>query len=327
MGIGFTSHNMKEKSGCSKYTKEQARRISRSESIPEASHCARGRRFLQYRATTIHSSGHRPSKSFHSQLIGGYQNLSCYLTHALSEKESDSLLAGAKLTRDLSVRELIVPGLIPSEIFQFDLIVDAANNICINVGMKNESTTGRHLHRLDGYVDLFQTQCEKAIKKSGLLDDGTFDLTVRSVQLRPYSDRVTPRREYVFIPELTFSRLYQIYKPACVIHQPIPEKRSLSRIRTAGSCHRGIDSSKFLGLSHDPICRRSCWTTWVIPENVTQGSVTTPRTACLLLSNAANAWCGFIGPVRSGTRGSDLLAPDVRSIEPSGSGLAQDADE
>ncbi|KAJ7573498.1 hypothetical protein C8J56DRAFT_903304 [Mycena floridula] len=143
--------------------------------------------------------------STHSSLEG-IKNLSCYLAPALSKKESDSLLVGAKLAgldhlesieQGFSLSKLMVMCTISPEIFPFDLIVDAANNICISVGMENGSTTP--MLNIRASKILFQ------VDKSGLLDDGRSDLTVLSVPLRRQSDRVAPRRDYVFIPELTFS--------------------------------------------------------------------------------------------------------------------------
>ncbi|KAJ7573495.1 hypothetical protein C8J56DRAFT_1033790 [Mycena floridula] len=254
--------------------------------------------------------------------LGSLQTLSCYLAHALTGCERDCLLAGAKL---------------------FDLIIDAANNISISVGVRqNEIWTERRLDNVGGYFEVFQRQCSKEFDSakserngaglSETSDDVTpvkFDLDVESLSFTLPGDiptSRTPQREYVFIPERTSISLRRISeKYDNLIRLLSDETVSIDRWRrnapfpapstVAHRCPEYRRQEVTMGTLVTPSVQSA--TNW-LRKGLSTAPASKPMMGYLPLSNAASAWCGLIANVNSNqpmTCYKDRSAHHVRNIK------------
>ncbi|KAJ7581304.1 hypothetical protein C8J56DRAFT_262045 [Mycena floridula] len=91
--------------------------------------------------------------------FGGFKSLVCYLADALSHSETESLVAGAQLIRDISSGLdylASIEQIVAVSRLTFDLLVDENNNVCISVGLREEDETGTQENE---YLDVFHNLC------------------------------------------------------------------------------------------------------------------------------------------------------------------------
>ncbi|KAJ7581247.1 hypothetical protein C8J56DRAFT_1102116 [Mycena floridula] len=132
--------------------------------------------------------------------LDGFRSLVCYLADALSHSETESLIVGAQVIRDVS-SGLDYLGSIEQTFaisrLTFDLLVDENNNICITVGLGEENVTGT---QEDRYIDVFHKLCIKNANNECYLDNSETTQRRKHVLESDLSPN-EPRREYAFIPD------------------------------------------------------------------------------------------------------------------------------
>ncbi|KAJ7573497.1 hypothetical protein C8J56DRAFT_1173548 [Mycena floridula] len=256
--------------------------------------------------------------------LGSFQTLSCYLAHALTGCERDSLLAGAKLMRDFSAGLDHIESVQLEQRFSlskltFDLIIDAANNISISVGVRqNEVWTERRSDNAGGYFEVFQRQCSKEFDSakserngagfSETSDDVTpvkFDLDVESLSFTLPGDIPTsrmPRREYVFISERTSISLRQISERYDNLIRLLSDE-TVSIDRWRRNAPFPTPSTVAHRCPGYPGYRRQeKGVQYAINWSRKVSSAALPMTGYVPLFNVASAWCGIITNVKSSQR-------------------------
>ncbi|KAJ7581283.1 hypothetical protein C8J56DRAFT_1168807 [Mycena floridula] len=234
--------------------------------------------------------------------FGGFKSLACYLADALSHSETESLVAGAQLIRDISSgldylgsieQTFAVSRLI------FDLLVDQNNNICITVGLGDEDKTGTHE---DGYLDVFHKLCLKTFLEANNechLDHAQVLATVTESRYEPdlvfsqlEGDPVIktsfeseypstePRREYTFIPDpnrgsLSLRHISADY--ASFMRRITPSiTKNIRRLRHKGHSNSTIVAHRCAGYRRDEVTLGSLVSRTAIIQHLTP----LPREIC-----------------------------------------------